>query len=87
MKTEKNKVERILHLNLEVTDKWICVTSIDNETGETYTLDFQNERDRYGAWVGEYRKPENIMMRIGMEVWPWIQIMFDEYDAVDEDGK
>lgn len=87
MTTEKKKVERVLHLNLEVSDEWILVTSIDGETGEQYTLDFENERDSSGKWVGEFRKPENIMLRIGMEVWSWLSIMMEELDADDEDGE
>lgn len=67
MNTEKKKVERLLHLNLEVTDKLICVTSIEGESGETYCMDFARDR-----------KPEEIMMRVGLEVWSWLWVMMDE---------
>lgn len=77
----KDKIERIIHLNLEVDDRFICVTSIDNESGEQYTLDFTRGVDGDGV---PYHKPESIMMRIGMEVWSWIAMMLDKYDNEEE---
>ena len=80
MNTEKKKVERVLHLNLEVTDDFLCVTSIDNETGETYTLDFEHK----GFDVSP-RKPRDIMLRIGMEVWSWLEIAMTDFEHLDDE--
>lgn len=76
MNSEKNRVERILHLNLEVTDDFICVTSIEGESGETYCMDF-----------GRDRKPEQIMMRVGLEVWSWLSMMTDELNRMKQEGE
>ena len=85
MNTEKKKVERILHLNLEVTEDFLCVTSIDDESAETYTLDFRRGTNSDGV---PYHKPEDIMMRIGMEVWSWLEVAMMDYDHLDdEDGE
>jgi hypothetical protein len=84
MTTEKKKLDRVLHLNLEMTDEFLCVTSIDNETGETYCMDFQRGTNADGV---PYHKPEDIMMRVGMEVWSWIEILRDNFDSMDEDGE
>ena len=84
MTTEKKKLDRVLHLNLEMTDDFLCVTSIDNETGETYCMDFQRGANADGV---PYHKPEDIMMRVGMEVWSWIEILRDNFDSMDEDGE
>jgi len=82
MNTEEKKVERILHLNLQVSDDWIVVTSIDNESGETYALDFENESKSPNGWTR--RQPRDIQLRIGMEVWSWLSMMMEDLDAMDE---
>lgn len=82
MNTEKKKLDRVLHLNLEITDDWLYVTSIDNETGETYTLDFEHKGADFSP-----RTPHDIMLRIGMEVWSWIEILRDNFESMDEDGE
>ena len=84
MTTEKKKLDRVLHLNLEVSDDFLCVTSIDNESGETYCMDFNRGVDANGV---PYHKPEDIMMRVGMEVWSWIEILRDNFESMDEDGE
>ena len=84
MNTEKKKLDRVLHLNLEMTDEFLCVTSIDNESGETYCMDFRRGTNADGV---PYHKPEDIMMRVGMEVWSWIEILRDNFDSMDEDGE
>lgn len=85
MNTEKKKVERVLHLNLEVTEDFFCVTSIDNESAETYTLDFRRGVNEDGV---PYHKPIDIMTRIGMEVWSWLQIAADDFEHLDDgDGE
>lgn len=84
MTTEKKKLDRVLHLNLEITDEFLCVTSIDNESGESYCMDFRRGTNADGV---PYHKPEDIMMRVGMEVWSWIEILRDNFDSMDEDGE
>ena len=84
MNAEKKKLDRVLHLNLEMTDEFLCVTSIDNESGETYCMDFRRGTNADGV---PYHKPEDIMMRVGMEVWSWIEILRDNFDSMDEDGE
>lgn len=82
MTTEKKKLDRVLHLNLEMTDDFLCVTSIDNESGETYCMDFRRGTNADGV---PYHKPEDIMMRVGMEVWSWIEILRDNFESMEED--
>lgn len=82
MNTEKKKLDRVLHLNLEMTDDFLCVTSIDNESGETYCMDFRRGTNADGV---PYHKPENIMMRVGMEVYSWIEILRDDFESMDEE--
>lgn len=84
MTTEKKKLDRVLHLNLEMTDEFLCVTSIDNETGETYCMDFRRGKNADGV---PYHKPEDIMMRVGMEVWSWIEILRDNFESMEDDGE
>jgi hypothetical protein len=84
MTTEKKKLDRVLHLNLEITDDFLCVTSIDGESGEAYCMDFRRGTNADGV---PYHKPEDIMMRVGIEVWSWIEILRDNFDSMDEDGE
>lgn len=79
---EKKKLDRVLHLNLEMTDEFLCVTSIDSISGESYCLDFRRDTNEEGV---PYHKPRDIMLRIGMEVWSWIEILREEFEHMDEE--
>ena len=84
MNNPKNELTKTLELTLSVSDEWLVVESYEPESGEIYALDFENESNNPDGWTK--RKPENIMMRIGMEVWSWLSLMLDEQKGAQKEN-